>query len=151
MPISTTATSGFSSIAMSTASRPFAASPTTLQPCREWRTARAPRRTNPWSSAIRMRSFFTFVLPKRYCHAHRCAVIGGINLKPPSDQLHSLLHAGDADTDLESGLVFPSLCTGRESVAEVTNFQREFRVAMNSYLGSLTSRMALNVGEALLH
>jgi hypothetical protein len=41
--------------------------------------------------------------------------------------------------------------TGGDSAAKVANFQRETRVAMNSYLGSLTSRMALDVGEALLY
>jgi hypothetical protein len=78
-------------------------------------------------------------------------VTGGIKVKPPADQLHSLLHAGDTDTNLEPGLLFPSLPTDRNSVAKVANFQREIRVAMNSYPGSLTSRMALDVGQALLY
>src|SRR2546427_1487627 len=125
MPMSTTATSGFSSIAFCTASRPFVASPTTLQPGREWRTARAPRLTNAWSSATRMRSFFTSVPLQRYRHAYCCAVTGKINIEPAANQFYSLLHAGDADTNFEAGL--PTLCrlTDRGSVAPVAHFQRE--------------------------
>ena len=62
---------------------------------------------------------------------------GGINVKPPSDQLHSLLHAEDADTNFELRLLFPSLIAGRDSAAKVADFQREIRVAINSYLGLL--------------
>jgi hypothetical protein len=88
---------------------------------------------------------------ERYCHTYRGAEISGINIKPPSDQLNSLLHARDADTNLEPRLLIPSIYAGRDSAAKVADFQRETRVAMNSYLGSLTSRMALDVGEALLY
>ena len=82
-----------------------------------------------------MRSFFTFVSPQRYRHAYCGAVTAGINLKPPADQLHSLVHAGDADTNFEPEPLFASLYTGRESAAKVADLQREIRVAMNSYLG----------------
>ena len=67
------------------------------------------------------------------------------------NQFHALLHAGDANTNFEPGLLFSSLLTCRGPVAKVTDFQREMRVAINSYLGFLTSRMALDVGEAFLH
>src|SRR5580658_62119 len=139
MLISTTATSGFSSTAFCTASRPFAASPTTRQPRRELKTARAPRLTNPWSSTIRMRSFFMFVLPEGYHGPYRGALATGINLQPAADQFHPLLHTGDADTKFKPRLFFPSLFTGREAVANVANFQLEFRVTIHPYFGSVAS------------
>lgn len=86
-----------------------------------------------------MRSLFTFVPPHGDGHAYICAVNGGINLEPASDQLQSFPHAGDADTNFELGIVFPSLRAGRDSAAKVSNFQREIRVAINSYLGSPVS------------
>src|SRR5882762_2891292 len=151
MLISSMTTFGFSFLAFSTASRPFAASPTTLQPGRECRTPRAPRRISSWSSAMRMRSFFMSFSCERYRYAHYCAVTAEMNIEPSTDQLHSLLHAGDADANLERRLLFPLRRAGRGLTAMVADFQREIRVAINSYLGSLTSRVALNVGEGLLH
>ena len=85
-----------------------------------------------------MRSFFTFFLSEGNRHAHCCAVTGGINIKPPADQLHSLLHAEDADANFELRLLFPSLIAGMDSAAKVADFQRKIRVAINSYLGLLT-------------
>src|SRR5260370_12828465 len=153
MPISSMATSGFSLIAFSTASRPFAASPTTLQPCREGRTAPEPRRTSPWSSAIRMRRFFTIACLQRgrYRHAHSCTLTCGINIKPAPDQLHPFLHAGDANTNFKPEFLFLARYTSRASVATVADFHCKIRVAINSYLGLETSRMSLDVGEAFLH
>src|ERR1700733_9812018 len=106
MLISSMATSGFSIFAFSPASGPPVASATTFQPRWESRIARAPRRTNPWSSATRIRSFFMFVTTKGCHYAHRCAVTRGNNFKSSADQFHSFLHAGDADADFEPGLVF---------------------------------------------
>src|ERR1700687_4923237 len=98
-----------------------------------------------------MRSLFTFVLCETYYHPNCCASAGGINLKRTSNQLHSLLHAGDANTSFEPGLLFLSRHTGRGSANAVADFQGKIRVVVNSYLSLLTPRMALVVGVALLH
>ncbi len=74
-----------------------------------------------------------------------------MNLKAATDQLHSLFHAGDANTRLEARLPFSSLTNGRSSRAMVADFQGEMGIAMNLNLGSLASRMALNIGQAFLH
>jgi hypothetical protein len=37
------------------------------------------------------------------------------------------------------------------AAAHVTDLQREIHIAMNSYFGSRTPRMTMNIGEALLH
>src|SRR5579864_3307862 len=86
----------------------------------------------------------------RYCHEQLCPINVGINLEPPADQLHSFLHAGNADTKFEMGPGFPFLRRNHSATA-VRNFQCENRVAINPYLGILTSRMAPDVSEALLH
>jgi len=130
---------------------PFAASPTTLQPRRASRRGRVPHRINPWSSAIRMRFFSCSISCERYRHAYGCAVTAEMNIKLPTDQFHPLLHAGDADANLERRPLFPLRRTGRDTLAKVADFQGEMRVAIDSYLGLLTSRMALDVGEGLLH
>ena len=82
---------------------------------------------------------------------HCRATTGVNNIKPPADQLHPLLHAKHANTNLEPGLLFHPIDTGRDSTTQVANFQREIRVAIHSYLGFLTPRMSMDVGEALLH
>src|SRR6266478_1956572 len=153
MPISSMTMSGFSFIAFSTASRPLAASATTLQPRRERRTAPAPRRTSPWSSATRMRSFFTFVRLQRqgYCHAYGCTSTAGINIKLAADQLHSFLHTANANSNFKPELFFLARYTGGSSAATVADFHRKIRVAIDPNLGLETSRMPLDVGEALLH
>jgi len=98
-----------------------------------------------------MGSFLTLIPTEGDGHAYCCALIGRINLKLASDQFHSLLHAGDTDTSFEPGLVFPPRHTGRGSAARVADFQREIRITIKSYLGSLASRVTLDVGEALLY
>src|SRR6202043_4154956 len=100
---------------------------------------------------IRIRSFFTFVPSERYRHAHCRPMTCGLNMKLAADQFYSFLHAGNAHTTFELRFSFPSLNTGREPATRVANFQREIGVAMNSYRGSLTSRMALDVSETLLY
>jgi len=74
-----------------------------------------------------------------------------MNIKLPTDQLHPLLHAGDADANLERRPLFPLRRTCRDTLAKVADFQGEVRVAIDSNLGLLTSRMSLDVGEGLLH
>src|SRR5467141_3807769 len=139
MPISTTATSGFSSIAFvrphghSLPRRPLSSRVGSGGPPVH---RGAPTRGRQRSECeVFSRSF----LSERYRYADCCAATGGINLKPTADQLHSLLHAVDTNTYLESVLLFPSRHPGRGSWARVADFQREIRVAMNSYLRSLTS------------
>ena len=73
------------------------------------------------------------------------------NIKPPTDQLHPLLHAEHPNADFEPGHLFPLSSTGRDSATGVANFQYEMRVAMHSYPGLLTPGMALDIGEAFLH
>ena len=97
-----------------------------------------------------MRSFFSIPL-EGYGHAYCCAVTGGIDLKPTANQLYAFLHAGNADTNFEPRLFLCSWHTDRGSVAAVADFQRKIRVAINPYFGLLTSRMALDVCEGLLH
>src|SRR5258708_7284828 len=143
------AMSGFSLLAFSMASRPFAASPTTFQPRGAWRRPRIPRRTSSWSSATKMHSFFPALPIQRYRHAHHRAAATGINIEPPADKLHSLLHAGDANSQRKWRFsVFP---VSRNSTAAVAYFQCDlFRVADNPYFSLQASRMPLHVRKALL-
>src|ERR1700730_6061961 len=147
MLISRMATSGFSLIAFSTASRPFMASPTTIQPRRARRSSRIPRRTSSWSSATRIRSLFVALVICRYHHAHRGAVFAGFNIELTAYKGDSLVHAGDADPASKEH--FP---VSGSSVAFVAYFQRDlFGVTPNSYVGLGTPRMALNVRETFLN
>ena len=57
IPTSRITTSGFNSLAFSTASRPSVASPQISQPSCDCRSVHRPRRTTSWSSAIRIRTF----------------------------------------------------------------------------------------------
>src|SRR5579863_4284227 len=98
-----------------------------------------------------MRSLFTFFLSEGNRHAHFCAVSGKIDFKSPADQLYSLLHAGDANSNFDRGHVFPSRSISKGPMAEVADFQRKICVAINSYFGFLTSRVELDVGETLLY
>src|ERR1700693_4038793 len=147
MLISRMARSGFRLLAFSTASRPFKASPTTVQPRRARRSPRMPRRTSSWSSATRIRSLFVALVICRYRHAHRGAVSAGFNIELTAYKGDSLVHAGDADPTSKEH--FPG---SGNSAAFVDYFQRELSGATpNSYLGSLTSRMPVNIRETFLN
>src|ERR1700730_1900887 len=144
------ATSGFSLFAFSTASRPFMASPTTVQPRRAQRTPRMPRRTSSWSSATRIRSLFRPLLICGYRHAHCGAPFAGFNSKLAADLRRSLMHAGNADARPKRQ--FPILQRPRNSAAFVVYLQRNCtRVAFNSDLGLGTSRMPLDIRETFLN
>ena len=106
---------------------------------------------HPRTTRLLRRKAVTVFPLKRYCHAYSCAATARINMQAPPDQLYSLLHAGDANSKDEAGRLFLALPTDRSAVATIADFQRKIRVAINSYLGLLTSRMALDVGEALLY
>src|SRR6267143_3160547 len=153
MLISRMATSGLSLVAFSTASRPFMASPTTVQPRRARRSPRIPRRTSSWSSATRIRSLFVPLLVIcRYRHTHRGAAAAGFNIKLAAYERHSLVHARDADPKSKGHFPVPSSRTSGNSAAFVANLQRDLSgVTLNSYLGLGTSRMPLDVGETFLH
>src|SRR5882724_12724411 len=126
MLMSRMATSGFSFIVFSTATRPFAAWPTTLQPGWEWRTPRAPRLTNSWSSAIIMRSFFTFVRLREVLSRVRLCR-DWWDRYPAARRSTSLApHTWNADTKLEPAFLHPTRYTDRWSLTKVANFQREF-------------------------
>src|ERR1700722_18045428 len=98
-----------------------------------------------------MRSFFTIVPLQRYRNAYRCPVTTEVNLESPSDPLHPLLHAGNAYTKFQPGLLSGVGLAGSCPGTGVADFQCEVRIAVNPYSGFVTSRMALDVGQALLH
>src|ERR1700688_2725905 len=136
MLISRMATSGFSLFAFSTASRPFMASPTTVQPRRAQRSPRMPRRTSSWSSATRIRSLFVLLVICRYRHAHRGTATAGFNIKLAADELHSLVHARDANSRSEGQFFVLSPQVSGNSIPLVADLQCGLsRVALNSYLG----------------
>src|SRR5580704_16483939 len=147
MLISRMATSGFSLFAFSSASRPFMASPTTVQPRRARRSPRMPRRTSSWSSATRIRSLFVLLVIRRYRHAHRGAAAAGFNIKLAAYERHSLVHTRNADSKPREH--FPA---SGNSAAFVAYLQPDLsEVTFNSYLGLRTSRMPLNVRETFLN
>src|ERR1700676_1239188 len=148
MLISRMATSGFSLFAFFTASRPFMASPTTIQPRRARRSPRMPRRTSSWSSATRIRSLFVPLVICRYRHAHRGSAAAGFNIKLAADELHSLVHARDADPKSKGHFPIPFQQASGNSAAFVAYLQCDLSGAtLNSYLGLGTSRMPLDVRE----
>src|ERR1035438_5245712 len=152
MLISTMTTSGFSLFAFSTASRPFIASPTTVQPRRALRSPRMPRRTSSWSSATRMRSFFVPLVICRYRHAHRGAAAVGFNIKLAAYERHSLVHARDADPKSKGHFPILSPQVSGNSAAFVAYLQCDLsRLTVNSYLGLGTSRMPMDVRETFLN
>src|ERR1700688_3192517 len=152
MLISRMATSGFSLFTFSTASRPFMASPTTVQPRRAQRSPRMPRRTSSWSSATRIRSLFVPLVICRYRHAHRCTADAGFNIKLAANELHSLVHARDANSESRGKVPIPFPKVSGNSAAFVAYPQRDLsRITVHSYLGLETSRMPLDVDEALLN
>src|SRR6266446_1946754 len=146
MLMSTKVMSGFRSMAFSTASWPFAASPTTLQLRREWRTPRAPARDRRLSEC---EGFSRSFACEGKGHVHRCAGGAEINVKAPADQLHALLHTRNANTNVEPVRFFQR--GGGSTGVRVADFQGEMGVAINANLGLRTPRMAVDVGEALLH
>src|ERR1700687_2866816 len=110
------------------------------------------RRTVCNGARSRSASFFSCAFTsEREGHAYGCAMTGEIDLQPSSDQFHTLLHAVNTDTDSGAGLFRASRRADRGSFARVADFQSEIGVAINSYLGPATSRMTVDVGEALLH
>jgi hypothetical protein len=101
MPISAIATSGFSLIAFSTASRPFVASPATIQPRRERRTALAPHQ--PVIVSNQNANFFNFagLHWQRNRYTYGCNLTVGIDVKLSADQPHPFLHADDANANFK--------------------------------------------------
>jgi hypothetical protein len=68
-----------------------------------------------------------------------------------ADQLHALLHTQDPNADFV-GRFFLQLWRGvRGVVTMIDNFQQKIGVVLNSYLSLVTSRMALDISEPLLH
>src|ERR1700732_2031033 len=152
MLISRMATSGFSLFAFSTASRPFMASPTTVQPRRAQRSPRMPRRTSSWSSATKIRSLFVPLVICRYRCAHRGAAAAGFNLKLAAHERHALVHAEDADAKSKRRFPIPCPQASGDSAAFVANLQCDLsRVPLNSNLGLETSRMPMDIRETFLN
>jgi hypothetical protein len=101
----------------------------------------------------RMRKFLAFLVIGGYRRAHGCATTVGFNFESATDLLYSLLHARDADSDIEwecSGPPIPFLHAN--SMAFIAYFQEDHpRPAVEPNLGAEASRMALDVGETFLY
>jgi hypothetical protein len=111
-----------------------------------------PRRTSSWSSATRIRSGLVPLVICRYRHAHRGAAAAGFNIKLAPDERYSLMHARDADPNSKGHFPIPSPQVSGNSAAFVAYLQRDLsRVTVQTYLGLETSRMTLDVNEALLN
>jgi len=51
-------------------------------------------------------SFFVVLVMYGYRHAYRGAAAAGFNIKVAADELHSLVHAGDANPESEGDSAF---------------------------------------------
>ena len=99
-----------------------------------------PRRTSSWSSATRIRSLFVPLVICRYRYAHRGAIAAGFNIKLATQELHSLVHARDANSETRGKVPIPFPKVSGNSAAFVAYLQAIFPGSRSiSYLGLETS------------
>src|SRR6266849_5039655 len=111
-----------------------------------------PCRTSSWSSATRMRIFLECLVMGGYRYAHRCATTVSFNIKPSAVLLHSLGHARNPHSENCRDLARMCHFSSVNSTTVVPHFQRKYaglRQQVNA--GRLTSRVAMNIDEALLN
>src|SRR5208282_2972651 len=151
MLMSSTATSGLSFPAISTASRPFTASAHTCHPGRDSSSVRSPARTTGWSSATRMRSCMEHLSFQRKCGPHSGSRLARFDLQSPSQLRHPFAHANDSDAESSARfveLLARSLGNAAPLIAYLQHDPGRLSVQANA--SRAAAGMPLNVGQAFL-